>query len=234
MSDLHTLSGVYAVDALTPEEAELFEQHMAECQACRDEVRELREAAAVMGAVEAVPPPAGLKARVLAAADREPQLPPRVDHLTATRGRPRLARFLAAAAAVVFVVTAGVTVAQLQQSDEGPRDPVAVVAQAPDARTTRLETSNGGTVTVSSSEQLGQLAIDTDRLPALTQEQVYQLWEIADGQAKSAGLVEDIGTGKTLPLPAPGTQVAMTIEPAGGSEQPTSDPIVAMTPSEQL
>ena len=75
-TDLHTLSGAYAVDALSPEEAEEFRKHLDGCPACREEVRELREAAARMGASEAVTPPAHLKANIMLAADRLPQLPP--------------------------------------------------------------------------------------------------------------------------------------------------------------
>ena len=32
-------------------------------------------------------------------------------------------------------------------------------------------------------------------------------------------------------LPAKGTQVAVTVEPKGGSEQPTTDPIVEVDPN---
>ncbi|NUR09976.1 MAG: zf-HC2 domain-containing protein, partial [Nocardioidaceae bacterium] len=66
--DLHTLSGAYVLDALSAEEAEEFRLHLEGCAACRDEVRELRQAAAEMGASEALAPPAALRARVLAAA----------------------------------------------------------------------------------------------------------------------------------------------------------------------
>jgi anti-sigma-K factor RskA len=75
-TDLHTLSGAYAIDALSAEEAQAFDTHLEECQACRDEVRELQQAAALMGASEARAAPPALKARVLAAADQLPQLPP--------------------------------------------------------------------------------------------------------------------------------------------------------------
>jgi anti-sigma-K factor RskA len=75
-ADLHTLTGAYAVDALVPEEARQFEGHLAECAACAEEVRELRETAAVLGLAVAEAPPASLKTRVLAAIDTVRQLPP--------------------------------------------------------------------------------------------------------------------------------------------------------------
>ena len=45
MSDIHALSGAYAVDALDDIERARFEQHLAECADCRAEVAALREAA---------------------------------------------------------------------------------------------------------------------------------------------------------------------------------------------
>jgi hypothetical protein len=35
-----------------------------------------------------------------------------------------------------------------------------------------------------------------------------------------------------MAMPEEGVQVAITIEPSGGSEQPTTDPVVQVTPSE--
>ena len=43
-TDVHTLSGAYALDALSDQEAADFREHLRGCQACRDEVRELRAA----------------------------------------------------------------------------------------------------------------------------------------------------------------------------------------------
>ena len=107
-TDLHTLSGAYAVDALSAEEAQLFDTHLQQCQACRDEVRELQEAAAKMGASEALVPPPALKARILAAADKQPQLPPKVTPLQAAWSHRWSRQLVAAAAAVVLIVAAGI------------------------------------------------------------------------------------------------------------------------------
>lgn len=96
----HTLSGAFVLDALSPEEAEQFRRHLQSCAVCREEVRELREAAARLGAVEAIAPPLELKTRVLAAADRTPQKPPRLGSSGTTPAPRRWApRVLAAAAA---------------------------------------------------------------------------------------------------------------------------------------
>src|SRR5690242_6557825 len=126
--DLHTLSGAYALNAVEAEEAREFERHMSGCQACRDEVRELRETAAAMGAAEAETPPAALKARVLQAAARHPQRAPAVTHIDTVKRRRRLIGLVAAAAAVLAVI-AGVVTTQIQHGQQLSR-PVAAVFHA--------------------------------------------------------------------------------------------------------
>jgi len=230
--DLHTLSGAYVLDALSPDEAEEFRLHLEQCQACRDEVRELQQAAATMGAREALTPPAELRARVLAAADRQPQLPPRVTTLERSRRRRISTRIAMAAAAVVVVVAGAVGIVVSQQSHEQPPVAAAVtqVFDAPDAKTATVKTANGGRVKVATSAQLSRMAVETAQLPTLTDRHVYQLWAIHNGTPTSVGVVEDLGSGAAMAMPASGTTVAITVEPSGGSSQPTTKPIIEMDP----
>ena len=48
MTEIHALSGAYAVDALDDLERAAFERHLAECAECQAEVASLREAAAMI------------------------------------------------------------------------------------------------------------------------------------------------------------------------------------------
>ncbi len=231
-NDLHTLSGAYALDALTTEEAEDFKTHLAGCPACRDEVRELQEAAARLGAGEALRPPETLRARVLEAAARQPQLPPRTRPADGGASRPWLPRLLAAAAAVVLVVGAGIGISQLRQADRPTLSAaVSQVFTAPDAHKATVGTANGGKVIVATSRELNKMAVETDGLPSLGRAQVYQLWAVHDGAMSSAGVLGDVDAGAAMEMPSPGTQVAITIEPAGGSQQPTTRPIVVVDPA---
>ena len=76
MSDIHALSGAYAIDALDDIERAQFERHLAECAECRAEVESLREAGGMLAeAVSATPPP-GLRDRVLADIATVRPLPP--------------------------------------------------------------------------------------------------------------------------------------------------------------
>jgi anti-sigma-K factor RskA len=220
-TDLHTLSGAYVLHALSDEEP------------CRDEVRELAEAAARMGAGEATSPPAGLRARVLAAADRQPQLPPLAPSMQTAPARRRLTRLGIAAAAAVLVAVAAIGIARLQGTHEPPLagPTVSQVFRAPDARVATLRTSDGDRLRVALSKQTGRMAVATGTLHPLSDGKVYQLWALRNGRATSAGVVTDRKVGKVMPIPASGTKVAITVERAGGSNQPTSDPIVEVDPA---
>lgn len=251
-TDLHTLSGAFALNALSAEEADEFRRHLEACAVCRQEVRELQQAAARMGMSEAVPPPAYLKARVLSAADRTPQLPPR------TTGRDTGAggeggtggtggtvievaphrwgrRMLLAAAAVVLVVAGGIGISQLGNgSDEQQSllaEGVVRVFEADDAHQAEMPTEIGGKIRVAASPELNQMAVDTDELPPLDDQHVYQLWAV-QGEAMQSVAVLEPEKGAYMDMPTPDTEVAITVEPLGGSEQPTTDPIMRVNPSE--
>ncbi len=244
-TDLHTLSGAYALNALSPSEAEEFRKHLAQCQACRDEVRELRQAAADMGAVEAVRPPEQLRSRVLAAAERTAQLPPLVRPVESgqaagsTAGSDKPARrwsprLLVAAAAVVVAIGGGIAVSNVLGEDDPTSNlaaPVSQVFNSDDARSVTVETANGGKLRVATSAERDEMAVDTAGLKPLSEEQVYQLWTMDDAGPHSVGVLEDLDSGAAMAMPEEGAQVAITIEPAGGSEVPTTDPIIQLDPT---
>jgi anti-sigma-K factor RskA len=232
--ELHTLSGAFALDAVSHEEAAAFRNHLEECAACSQEVRELQAAAARMGEVETLLPPAALKARVLAAAERTTQKPPRVPfgHTDDRRPRRWAPRLAAAAAAAVIAIAGGVGLSQLGDDDAAPplAAPVVRVFGADDARTAEVTTSHGP-VRVATSAERGEMAVDTSDLQTLDSGHVYQLWSIVDGTPVSVGVLADPGRGAAMALPGEGTEVAITVEPAGGSEQPTTEPIAEVDPA---
>jgi anti-sigma-K factor RskA len=237
-TDLHTLSGAYALNALSVEEVEQFRQHLEACPACRQEVRELQQAAATMGASEAAPPPAYLKAKVLTAADRTPQLPPHATGGTVVQVPPHRwgARLLLVAAAVVVIVAGAIGISQIGGDEPNEQqsllaEGVVRVFQAEDAHTATMETKNGGKISVATSPELGEMAVDTDELPPLDEEHVYQLWAIQEGAAASVGILEP-EKGAAMEMPEADTEVAITVEPLGGSTQPTTEPIMQVNPSE--
>ena len=72
----------------------------------------------------------------------------------------------------------------------------------------------------------------TSGLPALPADQVYQLWLIGPVKIVSAGLLPAPQAGVTTPVVATGItkgdKLGLTVEPAGGSKQPTTTPILAL------
>ena len=241
-TDVHTLSGAYALNALGPEEAAEFRRHLEGCQACRQEVLELQSAVARMGAAEAAAPPPELKSRILAAVDRTPQEPPTTTRRLAptpsaqgsSKARNGWVTWLAAVAAALIVAGGGAVGVRTMLDDSGLTPRAEEVFEAEDAHTATVETAEGGELTVAVSASRKEMAVDTRELPPLDENYVYQLWSVRGDEMVSAAILNDPDVGAAMGMPDEETQVALTVEPAGGSEQPTSDPIVVVDPYEVL
>jgi anti-sigma-K factor RskA len=244
MDDRHTLAGAYALDALDEGERRLFEAHLETCDECRAEVAELTATAAYLGVASAVPPPPALRHQVLAEIARTRQLPPQRGTGRGRRGVPRWTVNVLAVAATVLAVLAislGVLAWQsMQRADDlaAEADRLAAEAQrltavlaAPDARNAAADVEGGGQASVVASETRGEVVLITDDLPELSPDQTYQLWLIAPDEITSAGVVDVPDSGDVTYLTAGDlggvTTIALSVEPLGGSEQPTTTPVWA-------
>jgi anti-sigma-K factor RskA len=83
------------------------------------------------------------------------------------------------------------------------------------------------------SRQLGQAAVSVRGLPPAPEGKTYQLWYVgSDEVARSAGLLTTGSDGRgELLLQGDANSAAavgMTLEPAGGSTQPTTEPLVVL------
>jgi anti-sigma-K factor RskA len=228
MSDLHKLTGAYAVDALDDLERARFEQHLDECDDCRFEVAELRETAALLADSVSISPPAALRDSVLAGIAQVRPLPPVVTPMpTATTLRRRLPLLVAAAA--VLIVGLGAVVWQ-PWSEETPTRLTAAeqVLGAPDAQEVFLDLGDTGQATVTRSKSRDRAVIQTEDMSAAPEGKDYELWLLSpDGEFTSAGLMPDAAD-QTLVLDgaaADAAAVGITVEPDGGSIQPSSEPI---------
>ncbi|AZQ33717.1 anti-sigma factor [Streptomyces cyaneochromogenes] len=252
--DLHSLAAPYALDALEPGERLRFEKHLKTCDSCAAEVRVLSEDAVRLAWSTAAPAPTAMRNRVLAAVrttpqestGREPaharatQLPPHVwgtqpPPRTRTRGtRPLLVPFATATAAAALVVASlfAVQAGRTQDQLDAQRDrasEIANVLAAPDARATAGEDAKGRTIGVVASVSEGRAIVTLSGYGELSSGRVHQLWLMRpDVQPRSLGLFD----GDT-PLVASGldksaTSLAVTVEPDGGSPQPTSQPVVQL------
>ncbi|MBK0868096.1 MAG: anti-sigma factor [Saccharopolyspora sp.] len=245
-TDLATLTGAYAVDALPDDERAEFELHMAGCEDCRQEVRELREAAARLAATEQSGVPDGLKQRVLAEVAQTRQDPPPPAPLAQARARrkPWGVR-LAAVAAVLGIALAGAfgvlaLRAQQELADTKDRmiaagargDEMSQVLQAPDTRVLNSAGPSGSRATAIVSQQMGKAMFMTSGMAPAPSEHDYQLWFIGADGATPAGLLEQGRGDGTEPMmaamPAGTATLGVTVEPDGGSPAPTTPPIMTV------
>ncbi|GAA2759386.1 anti-sigma factor [Actinopolymorpha rutila] len=229
--DVHTLVGAYALDAVPADEWETFEAHLRKCRACRSELDEFRETAVRLAHAVATPPPARIRERVIEQVGRTRQLAPVVSRMPSHRGRMGR-RLVAAAAALVLVVAAGVTGVQIYQLQRGAaqREQLTSIVAAPDARSIHGTVSGGGRVTLVFSRRQAETLVIVDQLPPLPKGRTYQMWLLDNGTARSAGILDVPSLtqlSRVVKLPLTGTDgFGLTVEPRGGSRQPTT-PVIA-------
>jgi anti-sigma-K factor RskA len=240
--DPHSLAGAFAIDALEGDaENDRFVRHMSRCPACASEVRGFREVGTALAFAAAAEPPPELRMQVLAAVARTRQLPPEVS----TRARPRRTRtwtpwvpWLSGAVALASIALAvffGLAQAHTQQElnqAQAQNQALNLVLSAPGVRVVSQATTKGGVATVVLAADRHELAVVTDGLPALPSGKVYQLWLIGPAKTTSAGLLPPAKSGRTPAVLATGVvkgdALGLTVEPAPGSAQPTTTPILAL------
>jgi anti-sigma-K factor RskA len=230
MSDIHALSGAYAVDALDDAERAEFEQHLAVCPECRAEVASFRETGALLSETEAVTPPASLRDSVLAGISQVRPLPPESPapptRLSSSHVRRRgLSQLLVAAAAVVLLAVGALAWHPWQDDRATLADQI---LHAPDAVKIVERLPGGrGELTLVRSASLHRAVLVGHDVPAAPAGRTYQMWLQQPGQDMvSAGLMTQADTPTVLMGDAAtAAAAAVSVEPAGGSPQPTSDPI---------
>ena len=240
-TDIHALSGAYAIDALDDIERAQFERHLAVCGDCQAEVASLREAGGLLAETTSTTPPASLRDRILADIETVRPLPPLAPApepaddvetpAVAPHRRRRMLGSLVAAAAVVAALGAGGIVWHpwTDGSSQGPNLTAADrVKNAPDAVTVTRKV-DGGEATIVASKSLNQFVVTTKGLPALPAGKIYEMWlQDADhGMVPvSGGLMTAADATVVLKGDVANALAAgITVEPAGGSTVPTSDPV---------
>lgn len=244
--DLHTLTGAYALDALDAEEREAFEAHLPDCAHCREEVEGFLATASLLGSAVAEAPPAHLKGAVLDTVARTRQDPPATEpsrprpaHVVELRRGPArrawLDRLLLPAAAVMAIVVAGmsIVVGNLNQrlDEVVTADDVAAVVAAEDLQTWEAEMPDGGSVRVVYSATRGEGWFLADGMAATEPGSVYELWLIDEAGPAPAGLftASDGLAAHEFTGSVDGVQaIGVTVEPASGSLEPTTDPVVVL------
>lgn len=251
MNDIHSLTGAYVADALEDNELEEFDNHLAGCTDCRDDVASLRETMAEIGALHEVSPPPALRSSILDAISSTAQLPaedsdvtpvmsvtPEEDTTTSNVvtpthrfGRPRrpVATWLAAAAAVLAVALGGVTVWQQSnlQSIQAAEAQRAELITAPDLQVNHA-TLDGGELTYLVSLERGRAIMASSDLPDPGSDRSWQVWVMQDAVPRSGAVVDVGGTVQAwIDGVDGGEALAITNEPRGGSPAPTGEVLAA-------
>lgn len=207
--DEHEMTALYLVDALDDLERRRYEEHLDDCAGCQAELIELGHGidVSVSNSTES------LKGAGLAEIDDAPSV---------SRRFAGLAVGLTAAVAALSVVVA--------VAISGEPDLVEQIHGADDVVALEVEASPFTNNRIVYSREVGRAIFVADDLPELGTDRTYQLWLIDDGNPRPAGifLPEDghatvvlDGTAET------GAIVGLTVEPVGGSNQPTGEMLVA-------
>lgn len=244
--DIHTLTGAYAVDALPNDEREVFEHHLVVCDACAQEVAELQATASRLGAASHEVPPPELRTRVMAEIDATRQERPTgladaPDELGAHRGRASRLRagwitnLAVAAAAVLVVAVAGLSVTITNLNDrvaqvETASSQMTDVLAAADATVVSVESPDGGLGRLVASPTRGEALFVADSMASAPHEHTYELWVINEQGATPAGLFDTDDRGRATRMMtgdfANAAAIGVTIEPSGGSPEPTTEPVM--------
>ena len=210
-SDLQELLGAFALDALTPLEHRRVERHLASCDECSREARLLREAATE-----------------LAWLPSEQDADELIDRITGSlpyRPRRMAVRVFAAVAAVSVAASVFIGTQFLR---ERARDSELTKVLASSGQHVALEPQSGFGGRGVLHLARGKAALVLSDLPNPGRGRAYQLWAIAGGKPRSMTVVG--GTGRVFAVfdwNGNAQQYAVTIEPAGGSPVPTSNPVLA-------
>ena len=223
--ELKSLIAPYVLGVIPEDEAGAIRSHIVTCDECMADAERFAEAAAslthLVGAEEL---PAGFEKRVIAAVrpEGEPALPP--------KRKPVLRRVLAGAVALLVIAVAALTGAWLDVRNDLDESQTLAEALFNSVPGVELNGAAAGQAKLITSED-GAVFVARDMQPA-PGGSTYQLWYLDDGVPSSAGTFDTSRGVAVLRVPR-GFEghdaAAVTIEPIGGSEQPTTEPILAST-----
>jgi anti-sigma-K factor RskA len=227
----------YTLGSLEADEAQAVSEHLAACPVCRAELVSYMEVAEQLGrAVPQADPPAALKLSLLA------RLPDPLEKTAAGREPSWWQRFWSkmqaspnwAAASLVVILVLGLSnlllwqqVRQLQSGVPAGQEQLQTVA----LQGSQAAPGATGMIVISLDGHHGTLVVDM--LPVLDEYHEYQLWLIDEKEQRTSGAVFAVskdGYGSVwVESPQPLVSYpafGVTIEPLGGSPQPTGERVL--------
>jgi anti-sigma-K factor RskA len=242
---------VYALGALPPADAARVRDHLKTCAECRAEYAALAPAAALVGEIAEAPagegPSALLKPRIMRVV-RESAAPsaPAPDRRAPAR-TPVWPAYLVAAACFVIALISSISNITLSGQLREVRSEMARVAQRSSSLASNLDSERSTLSEIMSADAKhysgtdGEVIVNGRRLyvamhdlAALPHGKVYQAWTMPKGGkavVPSLTFVPDSRGVAVISLPVDAQTtglVAISVEPDGGSKQPTTKPILAV------
>jgi anti-sigma-K factor RskA len=217
----------YALGALEPAEATEVEEHLAGCERCRAHLRWLEPAVQVLPeGVERLQPPKSVRERVMTEVRADAK---RADAEQSER-RPGWLRWLgsgaygwkpAAALAAIALVAVAFVGYEIGSNGDGDGTVASEITQ---------QEPSGIAVSMVSEGKGGTLTLEN--VESLPDDRVLEAWVQREGEVEAVPALfvpDHEGHASTVIEDMSGVEVVMvTHEPKGGSETPTSDPIVTM------
>lgn len=146
------------------------------------------------------------------------------------RARWRPMRLVGAVAAGAAILTGGIAIGTQLDRDSQQQALGAIVA-AEDAQREVVDVAGGGTATAIWSEELGQSVLLFEDVVPAPAGRSYQAWYIDGSGPRSAGVFQTAGGSTAVVLEGQltaGDAVGVTVEPEGGSDAPTTDPVLVV------
>jgi anti-sigma-K factor RskA len=241
------LKDAYVLDALPEEERRSFEEFLATHPERRAEIDELGAVAGLLAfSPEEQEPTPELRERIMAVVEAEaaPRRERRGSVFAGLAGYIGARGLALGAAALLLVGLLSWNLllqgqvkdlqGQVQNSQGQVEDLQAQVqdAQAQQTQTVQLSgtwANQGADAEVASISE-NKIVLVADDLPSVPEGQTCQIWVIKGDVPEPSGLFQPGGTETAAPITTPikkGDTIAVTVEPAGGSEQPTTDPVLS-------
>lgn len=199
-TELEELSGAYVLDAITPEERQEAETHLAQCPNCTHLVEELRSVVNLLPlSVPQVEPPPELKEQIFSAMSRSALTLHQLQQMPASRQQIRQRRpswpswstqLIATAAVFLFLLLSGMGVWNISLRQQLAASQQKIAALTPVVYTIRGSSPTStatGQLIYYPQQQIGVLVMHG--LPELEGMHVYQGWLLQGKQPMSIGLL---------------------------------------------
>lgn len=225
---LKELVAPYVLGAVPQNEMAFVRAHILSCDECMTEADSFAQVAEKLPlAVQPVALPAGFAERVLAAAGPVEETKGSEVVTLDKRRRPAFVSVMAAAAMLMAIAVMAVSLLQTQKDLHRQEVAVSALLRAGD-ESMGLQGTSGAVAKMVAAN--GHSSLVVAGLGSAPSNHTYQLWIQREGKMESAGtfdVEEGVAVLNTEWDLDEYEGAAITIEPAGGSPQPTSQPILA-------